>query len=158
MTTSCMIGSKLVRFDSSEAAAVCRSVLVVLSSVDDPLEVSELPTSGGVDEFGVTGPSAWGKTAAYFLWTRRPNSSKPNPSGTSKVPVTLKSVDRIMRFDERKTYVLFGLTSDLGQSLVDWMESHGAKNVVLTSRHPNIDARWLDQCRAKGMRVEVFAK
>ncbi|KAK3305955.1 polyketide synthetase [Chaetomium strumarium] len=74
-----------------------------------------------------------------------------------KIPVRLGSVDGIIQFDGSKTYVLFGLTSDLGRSLVDWMASHGAKNVVLTSRHPDIDPRWLDQCRARGMRVQAFA-
>jgi hybrid polyketide synthase/nonribosomal peptide synthetase ACE1 len=75
-----------------------------------------------------------------------------------KVPVRLESVDSLIRFDSSKTYVLFGLTSDLGQSLVDWMASHGARNVVLTSRRPNIDHRWLDQCTASGVKVQAFAK
>jgi hybrid polyketide synthase/nonribosomal peptide synthetase ACE1 len=75
-----------------------------------------------------------------------------------KIPVRLGSVDGMVQFDGSKTYVLFGLTSDLGRSLVDWMASHGAKNVVLTSRRPDIDPRWLDQCRVRGMRVQTFAK
>ena len=64
----------------------------------------------------------------------------------------------MMHFDETKSYILFGLTSDLGRSLVEWMGSHGAKNIALTSRNPVIDTDWLEECRAKGMRVEVFAK
>ncbi|KAK3996228.1 hypothetical protein QBC44DRAFT_404939 [Cladorrhinum sp. PSN332] len=75
----------------------------------------------------------------------------------SKIPVKLQSVDALIRFDGNKTYVLFGLTSDLGRSLVDWMGSHGARTVVLTSRRPDIDSRWLAESRTKGMRVEVFA-
>ncbi|KAK4164415.1 hypothetical protein QBC43DRAFT_353361 [Cladorrhinum sp. PSN259] len=75
----------------------------------------------------------------------------------SKIPVKLQSVDALIKFDANKTYVLFGLTSDLALSLVDWMGAHGAKTVILTSRHPAIDPRWLDHCRSKGMRVEAFA-
>jgi hybrid polyketide synthase/nonribosomal peptide synthetase ACE1 len=74
------------------------------------------------------------------------------------VPVRVQSVNSITRFDANKCYVLFGLTGDLGRSLVVWMGHHGARNVVLTSRRPDIDPRWLEECRAMGMRVEVFAK
>ncbi|KAL2173703.1 polyketide synthetase [Thermothelomyces heterothallicus CBS 202.75] len=74
-----------------------------------------------------------------------------------KVPVSLQSVDSLIRFDGAKTYVLFGLTSDLGRSLVDWMTSHGARNVVMTSRRPNIDPKWLEERRAQGIRIQAFA-
>jgi len=74
------------------------------------------------------------------------------------VPVKVQSVDNMMHFDGTRSYVLFGLTSDLGRSLVEWMASRGAKNIALTSRDPVIDTDWLEECRAKGIRVEVFAK
>jgi hypothetical protein len=56
--TSCTTGSKLVRSDPSEAKAISKSVLVVLSGVDGSSEVSKLPTSGGVDALRLIGPSA----------------------------------------------------------------------------------------------------
>lgn len=74
------------------------------------------------------------------------------------LPVHLTSVDSAMRFDTNKTYVLFGLTSDLGLSLCDWMVSHGAGNIVLTSRHPQVDQRWLNQKKESGVRIEVISK
>ena len=75
-----------------------------------------------------------------------------------KVPVTIRSVDSVISFQPNKTYVMFGLTGDLGRSLVEWMGTRGARNIVLTSRRPDIDSQWLEECRTKGMRVEVFAK
>ncbi len=74
------------------------------------------------------------------------------------VPVRVRPADNLLRFEGDKCYVLFGLTGELGRSLVGWMGSLGAKNVVLTSRRPQLDERWLEECRRKGMRVEVFAK
>jgi hybrid polyketide synthase/nonribosomal peptide synthetase ACE1 len=52
---------------------------------------------------------------------------------------------------------MFGLTSDLAQSTVTWMASHGARNIVLTSRTPKMDAKWLETMTQAGVRVEVFA-
>lgn len=74
------------------------------------------------------------------------------------LPVHLTSVDSATRFNINKTYILFGLTSDLGLSLCDWMVSHGARNIVLTSRHPQVDQRWLKQKEELGVRVKVIPK
>lgn len=74
----------------------------------------------------------------------------------SKIPVRLSSVDSQIAFDKDKTYILFGLTSDLGHSLVDWMCAHGARNVILTSRTPKGYQAWLEGIRRTGARVEVI--
>lgn len=79
-------------------------------------------------------------------------------TAADQVPIKLVSVDSQTHFTSNKTYVLFGLTSDLGLSLSDWMVSHGARNLVLTSRNPKIDERWLKLMDAAGVRVRVFAK
>lgn len=75
-----------------------------------------------------------------------------------QLPVQLTSVDSATRFEGNKTYVLFGLTSDLGLSLCDWMVSRGARNIVLTSRRPQVDERWLSQKKKVGVRIEVISK
>lgn len=79
---------------------------------------------------------------------------------TTEVNITLKisSVDSQIHFAKDRTYVLFGLTSDLGQSLCDWMVSHGARNLVLTSRSPKIATAWLEQMKLRGAKLEVFSK
>lgn len=79
-------------------------------------------------------------------------------SSASPVPVQVPTVDGLVRFKSDKTYVMFGLTSDLAQSTCTWMASHGARNIVLTSRTPKMDARWLETMAQAGVRVEVFAK
>ena len=79
-------------------------------------------------------------------------------TGTTKVPVQLSTVENQVKFRADRTYVLFGLTSDLAQSICEWMASHGAKNIVLTSRNPKIEPGWRDLLSRKGVRLEVFAK
>ncbi|RYP45619.1 hypothetical protein DL768_008056 [Monosporascus sp. mg162] len=64
--------------------------------------------------------------------------------GAATVPITLERVDAKALFANDKTYLLFGLAGDLGQSLAQWMVQHGARHVVLTSRNPRIDKQWLD--------------
>lgn len=125
--------------------------------------VSRLAAGGGE---GATGTEARGiefrvLTPSQLLADSLPDTSVPailTWQAEKSVPVRLQSVDSMMRFDGSKTYVLFGLTSDLGRSVVAWMASHGGRNFVMTSRRPCIDALWLDQCRERGVRVEVFAK
>ncbi|RYP90585.1 hypothetical protein DL770_003295 [Monosporascus sp. CRB-9-2] len=59
-------------------------------------------------------------------------------------------------FSGDKTYLLFGLTGDLGQSLGRWMILGGARNVVLASRRGEVPSLWLDEMRGAGADVRVF--
>ena len=77
---------------------------------------------------------------------------------SGEIPLQLSSVESQTHFIADVTYVFFGLTSDLGTSLCEWFVSRGARNLVLTSRNPKIDSRWLEQMEKAGARVEVFAK
>ncbi|KAJ1324960.1 hybrid polyketide synthase [Microdochium nivale] len=56
------------------------------------------------------------------------------------LPVT-PLVEKYM-FKPDKTYVLIGLTRDLGQSLCRLLIKHGARNIVLASRNPDLDLDW----------------
>ncbi|KAI8942360.1 hypothetical protein NX059_000436 [Plenodomus lindquistii] len=63
-------------------------------------------------------------------------------------------------FSNDKSYILFGLTGQIGQSLCEWMVSNGAGTVILTSRDPKVDQKWLDsfestQGIAKVMAVDI---
>ncbi|KAJ5656202.1 hypothetical protein N7507_008152 [Penicillium longicatenatum] len=75
----------------------------------------------------------------------------------ARVPVEITTVDSLVSFKRDRTYVMFGLTSDLAQSICDWMATHGARNIVLTSRTPKVDAKWLEDMTEAGVRVEVVA-
>lgn len=77
---------------------------------------------------------------------------------SGKIPLQLSSIENQTHFAADKTYVFFGLTSNLGTSLCDWFVSRGARNIVLTSRNPEFDSRWLEQMKNSGARIGVFAK
>ncbi|KMU74735.1 lovastatin nonaketide synthase [Coccidioides immitis RMSCC 3703] len=87
-----------------------------------------------------------------------PETPVVNWSNTVDIPVRLASVDKQMHFAADKTYVFFGLSSDLGQSLCNWMAYHGARNLILTSRTPKVDPRWLSEMESIGVRVKVYSK
>ena len=59
-------------------------------------------------------------------------------------------------FSQDKTYLLIGLTGDLGRSICRWMIEHGAKHVVLSSRNPQIDPRWIDEMVKLGGNIIVL--
>ncbi|KAK1961283.1 beta-ketoacyl synthase domain-containing protein [Colletotrichum sublineola] len=54
-----------------------------------------------------------------------------------------------------KTYVLVGLTRDMGQSLCNLFFEHGARHLVLASRNPNMEPKWIDDLAAKGCEVRM---
>lgn len=53
-----------------------------------------------------------------------------------KVEVKLRPANSWKLFSIDKTYVLFGLSGQVGQSLCEWMVAEGAGCVCLTSRRP----------------------
>lgn len=54
-----------------------------------------------------------------------------------------------------KTYLLVGLTRDLGQSLCRLFIQQGACNIVLVSRSPNKTPLWRDELNAAGANVQI---
>ncbi|KUJ09893.1 ketoacyl-synt-domain-containing protein [Mollisia scopiformis] len=56
-----------------------------------------------------------------------------------------------------KTYLLCGMTGDLGISVCLWMIENGARNMVLTSRNPNVSPDVLDYMSSKGALVRPMA-
>lgn len=65
-------------------------------------------------------------------------------------------IDSGRLFSLDKTYLLVGLTGDLGRSICRWMIGHGAQHVVLSSRNPQIDPRWIDEMSKLGGNVLVL--
>ncbi|KAJ4419199.1 putative Hybrid PKS-NRPS biosynthetic cluster [Gnomoniopsis sp. IMI 355080] len=75
-----------------------------------------------------------------------------------QVEVVVRKMDARLLFSKDKTYLLVGLSGQLGQALAQWMVSNGAGCVVLTSRRPNIDKRWLASFQGSGVgTVKVMA-
>lgn len=77
---------------------------------------------------------------------------------TATIPVAIEPVDSKLMFSSDKTYILFGLTSDLGQSLCQWIVRHGARFVVLTSRAPKVQESWMKDLQVMGATIKVYAK
>ncbi|KAJ6159879.1 hypothetical protein N7497_004416 [Penicillium chrysogenum] len=73
------------------------------------------------------------------------------------VPVDVSPVDHGISFPADKTYLLVGLTGDLGQSLCEWFVQNGARHLVLTSRNPKVGQKWLDIMKAAGATIKVCA-
>ncbi|KAI1644130.1 uncharacterized protein F4817DRAFT_347767, partial [Daldinia loculata] len=70
--------------------------------------------------------------------------------------VTINPLEPRYYLSHDKTYLLVGLTGDLGQSLCRWMILNGARNMVLTSRHANIGREWLEEMQSMGANIKVF--
>lgn len=74
------------------------------------------------------------------------------------VDVQIEPVDSTPLFSKDKTYWLVGLTGGLGQSLCAWMVEHGARYVVVSSRNPKLDDKWLESLAATGATIRILAK
>ncbi|KAL8690546.1 MAG: hypothetical protein Q9224_004381, partial [Gallowayella concinna] len=59
-------------------------------------------------------------------------------------------------FSPNKSYLLVGLTGELGRSACEWMVSQGARYVCLTSREPMVDDKWLESFNEKNATIKVF--
>lgn len=71
------------------------------------------------------------------------------------VPVHIQPIDSSELFGSDRTYLLVGLAGDLGRSLCLWMIKHGARHVVLTSRNPKVDPRWIEDMANLGANVKL---
>ncbi|KAH9886333.1 hypothetical protein F4778DRAFT_786730 [Xylariomycetidae sp. FL2044] len=61
-----------------------------------------------------------------------------------------------MLFDPGKTYLVAGLTRDMGQSLCRLFVGLGARNVVLASRNPSTKPHWVEELtRAHGANIKI---
>lgn len=74
-----------------------------------------------------------------------------------EVEVKVRPMDGRNLFSKDKTYVLFGLSGQIGQSLCEWMVSNGAGCVCLASRRPNVDQAWLESFEGTKATVKVLA-
>ncbi|KAK9778927.1 putative Beta-ketoacyl synthase domain-containing protein [Seiridium cardinale] len=73
------------------------------------------------------------------------------------VQVPVLPADSRVQFRGDRTYWLQGLSGSLGLSLCHWMITKGAKHVVLSSRNPKIDDKWLQRMKRLGGNVVVLS-
>lgn len=72
------------------------------------------------------------------------------------VSARVAPIDSGTLFSLDRTYLLIGLTGDLGRSICRWMLGCGARHVVLSSRRPNVEQSWIDGMRKLGGNVMVL--
>lgn len=65
------------------------------------------------------------------------------------VEVKVQPIDSGILFRDDRTYVFIGMAGELGQSLTGWMMAHGARHVVLTSRNPKINPKFVADMESK---------
>ena len=75
----------------------------------------------------------------------------------SSVEISLQPIDTGKIFRTDGTYLLVGLSGQLGQSLCHWMVTHGARNVVLTSRNPKVRPGFIKKIEALGATVKFMS-
>ncbi|EKV18449.1 Equisetin synthetase, putative [Penicillium digitatum Pd1] len=76
---------------------------------------------------------------------------------SSTVQALVRPIDHGPIFRADGTYLLVGLTGELGQSLCSWMVAHGAQNVVLTSRRPKVSQSFIDSCATQGAIIKTVS-
>lgn len=78
-------------------------------------------------------------------------------STSENVTVDVRPLDAQRLFSHDKTYLLIGLSGQIGQSQSDWMIANGAGSVCLASRNPNVDKNWLKTFEAKNVTVKIYS-
>ncbi|KAL8913542.1 MAG: hypothetical protein Q9171_001624 [Xanthocarpia ochracea] len=73
------------------------------------------------------------------------------------VTVEVRPLEAGSFFSQDKSYLLVGLTGEIGRSICEWMVSNGAGCVCLTSRSPKINEEWLESFQGTNATVKVYA-
>ncbi|KAI9146786.1 hybrid nrps pks [Paramyrothecium foliicola] len=76
--------------------------------------------------------------------------------GQLEVTVTVKPLDAKRSLRPDRTYLLVGMTGDLGLSLAKWLVENGARYIVLTSRNADVDPNWLESMSQFNATFRVF--
>jgi acyl transferase domain-containing protein len=77
-------------------------------------------------------------------------------TSSTKLPVRVTRFETAQLFKADKTYWLVGLSGALGISLCDWMIERGVRYLVLTSRNPKIDERWIRDHEMNGVTIRIL--
>ncbi|EAW16804.1 putative hybrid NRPS/PKS enzyme [Aspergillus fischeri NRRL 181] len=77
-------------------------------------------------------------------------------TGVEPVELMLQPLSTSNLFSPNATYLLAGMTGDLGLSLCRWMINNGARIIALTSRNPNVDEELLQDMRRGAVDIRVF--
>lgn len=72
-----------------------------------------------------------------------------------ELQISVKPVKNPRMLDSNRTYLLVGLTRDLGYSLCRLFVSHGARHIVVASRNPDASPAWVAELNRAGASIHV---
>ncbi|KAK3693043.1 polyketide synthase module [Podospora appendiculata] len=75
--------------------------------------------------------------------------------GAGQLSLEMKPLDISQLVDSHKTYLMVGMTSELGLSICQYLIVNGARHLVLTSRNPSISEEWLEEMAQYGADIHV---
>lgn len=87
---------------------------------------------------------ATGEPLATVDWTSGP------------VSVEVQPIDSHVSFRPDVTYLFVGLAGEIGQSLCQWMVARGAKHIVLSSRTPKVNPKFIEVMAEQGAEVKAI--
>ena len=164
VTSSSDRNGRIARALSSDCTRIDRSALFRHSSSSLPLLCDGEALMGrlqdAVSNVGLSPPQAQDVTIPLeSLRTLNHSCATSAVSWPSKglVEVEVRPLDARFLFSKDKTYLLVGLTGQMGRSICEWMVFNGAGCVCLTSRKPNVDERWLESFHGTAAAVKIFA-
>ncbi|KAL4994078.1 hypothetical protein BDV10DRAFT_189351 [Aspergillus recurvatus] len=86
------------------------------------------------------------------------NAAVADWTGAQSITLSQRPIDARNLFSPKKTYLLVGLTGQIGQSMCRWMVQCGARHIVVTSRNPgNHGQLWKDELRGQGVNIVIEA-
>lgn len=87
-----------------------------------------------------------------------PQNSVVDWQTNRNVQIRVKPLVKLCMLHKDKTYVLVGLTRDMGQTICRLFIEHGARNIVIASRNADASQAWVAELNSAGinMRVERF--
>ncbi|KAK3332997.1 putative hybrid PKS/NRPS enzyme [Cercophora scortea] len=77
--------------------------------------------------------------------------------GARQLSVEIKPLDTSQLVHSHKTYLMVGMTSELGLSICQYLIVNGARHLVLTSRNPSISKEWLEEMAHYGAEIHVYS-
>lgn len=72
-----------------------------------------------------------------------------------RININIKPVLPSCSLRPDRTYILVGLTRDLGQSICRLFIKHGARHIVVASRNPNTSPAWVSELNSQGADIRV---
>ncbi|KAF2274182.1 ketoacyl-synt-domain-containing protein [Westerdykella ornata] len=114
-------------------------VLMLKAAVNDTLEVDDFKSDVETLTLeDITQQTKSGASLRVLDWTT-----------STSVPVKVEPIDNGIVFRADRTYLFVGMAGELGQSLAEWMIKHGARTVVLTSRNPKVNLKFIEDMRKR---------